>query len=116
MACQAFLTALSAKARDSELLVLDDLKLSAPKTKEMAKIMENFPQVKNGLLVLPFFAKATEGKSGKNEDIKKAGRNLPNLNITNMDNLNILDILKYKYLIFTKEGVENLNKKYGVAE
>ncbi len=103
MARKAFLTALSTKAKDSELLVLDDLKLSAPKTKEMAKIMKNFPQVKKGLLVL----------SEKNEILSRAGRNLPNLGIINMDNLNILDILKYKHLIFTKDGIEYLNKKYG---
>jgi large subunit ribosomal protein L4 len=107
MARQAFLTALSAKARDSELLVLDDLKLSAPKTKEMAKIMKNFPQVKTGLLVLT---------SKKDENLRKAGRNLPNLRIINIDNLNILDILKYKYLIFTKDGLEHLSKKYDVAK
>lgn len=106
MARKAFLTALSTKAKDSELLVLDDLKLSAPKTKEMAKIMKNFPQVKKGLLAL----------AEKNEDIKKAGRNLPNLKIINVDNLNILDILKYKHLIFIKDGIEYLNKKYGAAK
>ena len=103
MARKAFLTALSTKVKDSELLVLDDLKLSAPKTREMAKIMENFPQLKNCLLVL----------AGKSENIKRAGRNLSNLRITNIDNLNILDILKYKHLIFTKDGIEYLNKKYG---
>ena len=104
MARKAFLTALSTKAKDSELLVLDDLKLSAPKTKEMSKIMKNFPQVKTSLLVLA-------GK--KDENLKRAGRNLPNLRIINIDNLNILDILKYKHLIFTKDGIEYLNKKYG---
>jgi len=111
MARQAFLTALSTKAKDSELLVLGDLKLSAPKTKEMAKIMKNFSpfgrspvgRPKTSLLIL----------SGKNEDIKIAGRNLPNLRIINIDNLNILDILKYKHLIFTKDSIEYLNKKYG---
>ncbi|MCX6813298.1 MAG: 50S ribosomal protein L4 [Candidatus Azambacteria bacterium] len=107
MARKAFLTALSTKAKDSELLVLDDLKLSAPKTKEMAKIMKNFPQVKTSLLVLT-------GK--KDENLKRAGRNLPNLRIINIDNLNILDILKYKHLIFTKDGIEYLNKKYDVAK
>ncbi len=106
MARKAFLTALSAKAKDGELLVLDGLKLSAPKTKEMAKIMKNFSQVKNGLLAL----------AEKSEDIKRAGRNLPNLNIINIDNLNILDIFKYKYLIFTKEGIEHLSKKYGTVK
>lgn len=102
MAIKAFLTVLSGKVKDSALLVLDELKLSAPKTKEMAKIMANFPQVKRGLFVL----------LGRHEDIKKAGRNLPNLKITNFDNLNILDVLKYKDLIFTKDGIEHLNKKY----
>ncbi len=113
MARKALLTALSAKAKDGEILVLDDLKLPAPKTKEMVKIFKNFPQVKTGLLILS--GRRNLGKSdsgGKNEDLKKAGRNLPNINVINLDNLNILDILKYQYLIFAKDGIEHLNKKY----
>ena len=106
MARKAFLIALSAKAKDNELLVLDDLKLKTPKTKEMAMIMKNFPKIKNSLLVT----------DGKDETIKKAAGNLPNLEIANINNLNILDILKYQYLILTKEGVEYLNKKYAVAK
>ena len=69
--------------------------------------MKNFPQVKTSLLVLA-------GK--KDENLKRAGRNLPNLRIINIDNLNILDILKYKHLIFTKDGIEHLSKKYDVAK
>lgn len=105
MARKAFLTAISGKVKDNELLILDELKLSAPKTKEMAKIMANFSQVKSGIFVI----------NGKNEDTKKAGRNLANLKIISMDNLNILDVLKYKFLILTKDGVDYLNKKYGAA-
>ncbi len=119
MARKAFLTALSTKVKDSELLVLNDLKLSAPKTKEMAKIMKNFPQVKTGLLVLldrRIRRVGGEGGADKNENIKRAGRNLPNLGIINIDNLNILDILKYKHLIFIKDGIEYLSKKYGATE
>ncbi|MDO8743312.1 MAG: 50S ribosomal protein L4 [Candidatus Azambacteria bacterium] len=106
MAVKAFLTVLSGKVKDSALLVLDELKLTTPKTKEMAKIMANFSQVKSGLFVL----------LGKDEDAKKAGRNLPNLKITNFDNLNILDVLKYKDLILTRDGIEFLNKKYAAAK
>ena len=102
MARKAFLTALSAKIRDNEILILDDLKLPAPKTKEMAKIIKNFPQIKTALLIL----------DGNKESIKRAGNNLPNLEITNINNLNILDILKHQYLIFTKDGIGYLNKKY----
>lgn len=102
MAQKAFLTALSAKAKDGEILILDDLKLSAPKTKEMAAIMKNFPKVKNGLLIF----------SSVNANVKRAAGNLPNLEIININNLNIFNILKYQYLIFTKEGMDYLNKKY----
>ena len=105
MARKAFLTAISGKVKDNELLILDELKLSAPKTKEMAKIMANFPQVKSGIFII----------NGKNEDTKRAGRNLANLKIISMDNLNILDVLKYKFLILTKDGVDYLNKKYDAA-
>ena len=83
-------------------MILDDLKLSAPKTKEMAKIMKNFSQVKTALLVL----------ESNNENAKRAGNNLPNLGIININNLNILDVLKYQYVILTKSGIEYLTKKY----
>ncbi len=102
MAKKAFLTALSAKLRDNEILILDDIKLLAPKTKEMAKMMSKFPQVKNALLIVSEFT----------ENVKRAARNLPNLEIVNINNLNIFNVLKYQYLIFTKDGVEYLNKKY----
>lgn len=105
MAKKAFLTVLSAKAKDDEILVLDDIKISAPKTKEMAKIFANFPKVKNGLLILT-----------KSSEIKRAAKNLAHINILNLDNLNILESLKYKYLIFTKDGIEYLNKKYGASK
>ncbi|MDO8574903.1 MAG: 50S ribosomal protein L4 [bacterium] len=102
MAQKAFLTALSAKARDNEVLIIDDLKLSTPKTKEMAKVMKNFPQIKTALLVT----------SESNENVKRAAGNLQNLETININNLNTLDVLKYQYLILTKSGVEFLNKKY----
>ena len=123
MAKKALLTVLSAKFKDNEILILDDLKLPAPKTKEMVKVMSGFLKIsakgarlpdgqgpasgwKNGLLVVSEFA----------EDIKRASRNLPNLAIININHLNILDILKYQYLIFTKSGIEDLNKKYAVSK
>ena len=102
MAKKALLTALSGKFRDGEILILDELKITAPKTKEMAKIIKNFPRIKTALLTV----------SGGSENIKKSARNLPNIGIANINNLNILDILTYQYLIFTKDGVEYLHKKY----
>lgn len=102
MARKALLTVLSAKAKDNEILILEDLKLPAPKTKEMVKVISNFPQVKSGLLIMP----------GVNENVKRASGNLQNLEVININNLNILDILKYNYLIMTKNGAEELTKIY----
>ncbi|MBI2635521.1 MAG: 50S ribosomal protein L4 [Parcubacteria group bacterium] len=102
MARKAFLTALSAKARDNEILIFDDLKILSLKTKEMAKIMANFPQIKKGLLVL----------FEKNDMLKNASRNLLKLEVVNIDNLNIFNVLKHRHLIFTKPAIEYLNKKY----
>lgn len=101
MAKKAILIALSAKARDNEVLILEDLKLPR-KTKEMVKVISKFPEVKSALFILP----------AVNEDIKIAARNLPNIKITNINNLNILDVLKYKHLILTRDAIEELNKKY----
>ena len=100
MARKAFLMALSAKTKDGEILILDDLKLATPKTKEMARVIRNFPKIKTALLI------------NNNENVKRAGNNLPNIEIININNLNILDVLKYQYLIFTKDGIEKLNQKY----
>lgn len=106
MAKKALLTVLSAKAKDGEILVLDNLKLPAPKTKEMAKVISNFNKLKTGLLIM-------EKPDG---DIKRAAGNLPNLEIININNLNILDVLRYQYLIMTKDGIEELTKVYAAVK
>ena len=105
MARKAFLTALSAKARDNKILFLDDLKIISSKTKEMAKVAANFPQIKTGLLVL----------LEKNDMLKNASRNLSKFNIVNINNLNVFNVLKHQYLIFTKSAVEYLEKKYAAS-
>ena len=116
MTRKAFLTVLSAKAKDNEILFLDNLKIKSAKTREMAHIVANFPQIKNGLLVLPSFAKATEGESEKNDMLKNACRNLSKLEAVNINNLNIFNVLKHQYLIFTISAIEYLNKKYAASK
>lgn len=106
MAHKAFLIALSAKAKDNEILFLDDLKITSAKTKEMARIVANFPQIKTGLVVL----------SEKNDMLKNASRNLSKLEAVNINNLNIFNVLKHQYLIFTKSAIEYLNKKYAASK
>lgn len=103
---KATLMALSGKLRDQELIVLDKLELAASKTKEMAIVVDKVvPGVATALLMLP----------EKNETIQRAGRNLSDFKTISVVNINVLDLLNYKYLVVTYGTVEALNKKYGSA-
>lgn len=105
MAKKALYTVLSAKARDNEILVLDDLKFSEPKTKLAAALFDKLSKVKefknlqrgNGALI---------ALSGKDDTARRALRNLPYVGIDEARNLNAHQILQYKYLVFPKHALE----------
>lgn len=95
--------ALSGKARDEEVIVLDKVGLTKPKTKEMATVVGNIvPDVSTAVLMLP----------EKNESIQRAGRNIPGFKVINILNINVLDLLNYKYLIVTQDTINKLEKKW----
>lgn len=104
---KALLVALSQKARDNEILILDDLKLKAPKTKEAASVLKSLSKIKG-------FEKLAGKKQNaalilikeKNEQLKRGFRNLPGVLFNEARNLNLLDALTYKYLIFPKSSLE----------
>ena len=106
MARRALFMALSSKAKDKQILVLDTIKLENPKTKEMALIMKNFASLMekkpNALLILPV-AEA---------DIKRSTNNLTNLSVIEARNLNPLEVLSHKYLVLVKDSVDALNKTF----
>jgi large subunit ribosomal protein L4 len=103
----ALLVVLSGKVRDNEMVVLDELKLAQPKTKLMAGMIENFKTIKNdlakgGLIVM----------AQKDENIIRASRNIPGFMTIGVSNLNIVDLLKHKYLIMPKEAIGVIEKNF----
>lgn len=108
---KAFFVALSQKTRDGEVLVLDGLSVSAPKTKEANEIVSNLSKLKG-------FEKLKTKKTNraavlvekKQDDLKRAFYNLSGIILGESRNLNVLDVLTYKYLIFTKDGLKGLSK------
>ncbi len=104
----AFFMALSAKAKNNLLLILDKLSLEQPKTKLMTKIIENWKlKIKNFkegscLLALP----------RKDENIIRATRNIPNFQTIEARNLNTLDSLSFKYLIMPKETIKVIKETF----
>ena len=106
MAKRALFVTLSAKAKDNEIIVLDDLKFSEPKTKQAAAVFTNLAREKdakikkgNGVLVaLP----------EKYQMTRRALQNLPFVGIDEARNLNAHKVLQYKYVLFPKSAIDIL--------
>jgi len=94
---KALFMALSAKAKNNLLIILDKLELDRAKTKLMTKILEKLPcDNKSSLIALPTIDK----------NIILATRNLPRIETIEARNLNCLDLLSFKYLIMPKESIK----------
>ena len=106
MARKALFMVLSSKVKDKQLLILDEIRLENPKTKEMAIIMKNISTLmgKNPktLLVLPLME----------DKIKRSTNNFKNISAVEARNLSPLEVLSYKYLVLVKDSVEALNKTF----
>lgn len=93
---KALFMVLSAKAKEKLMVILDNLKLEKPKTKEISEIMRKIlPGRISASLILP----------KREEKTLKAGRNIKGLNIIEARNINAFDLLSSKHLILTKEAV-----------
>ena len=104
MAKKALFVTLSAKARDNEILVLDDLNFSEPKTKLAARTFSALSKKKdvrirkgNGVLV---------ALSEKNDTTRRALRNLPYVGVDEARNLNAYEVMQYKYIMFPRKAIE----------
>lgn len=84
----AIRSALSQKAADQQIVIVDTLEMSAPRTKEFAAAMQALGVTK-GLVVLP----------GRMEAVEKSASNLPNVKTLHAGYLNIRDIFKYDQLV-----------------
>jgi large subunit ribosomal protein L4 len=98
----ALKSALSEKVRASEFIVLDDLKIAAPKTKEMVKILNNLKLDKHVLLVL----------AEKSDDVLRASNNISNVVTTFADLINVYDIVRSDKCLITKAAVKKIEEVY----
>lgn len=95
--------ALSAKTRDEELKVLEELKLDQPKTKQMAAILTALGIDSTALIVTDV----------PEENIIKSARNLAGIKTLPANILNVVDILSYKMLLMTESAVRQAEKLWG---
>jgi large subunit ribosomal protein L4 len=94
-------SALTYKAKDNGIMVLEDFSLEAPKTHEYASIIKNLNiGDKKSVLVL----------SEPNKNIYLSSRNLPNTKVVIYSELTTYDILNSTSLVFVESSLENIQK------
>lgn len=98
----ALRSALSAKARDNKLLLVDDLDLSEPKTKEFLKVAAALG-ISDALLVI-------DGAPG---NLGLGIRNLRSFKALPAAALNVYDILSYDQLVLTRPALEKITEVLG---
>jgi len=93
--------ALSERLKAGDVIVVDDLNLAAPKTKEMVAVLKALKLDGTTLIV----------QSGVNKNLTLASRNVPDLSITTSDKLNTYDVLRPDKLVFTKSSFEQVEAR-----
>ncbi len=98
----ALVSALSKKLADGELLVVDEITVSAPKTKEMAAFRK----------ALKLTGKAVVVMDENKPDVILAARNLEALKTISVAEINTYEIVKNAVVILTKGSVQKLEEVY----
>lgn len=98
----AMLSALSSKVKENEIIVLDQLKMSEPKTKEMIKVLGNVNAGRKALIVM----------AEKDENVIRSAANIPGVRTALVSTMNVYEIINHTNFIVTKEAVKKIEEVY----
>ncbi|MFZ0919065.1 MAG: 50S ribosomal protein L4 [Candidatus Dormiibacterota bacterium] len=98
----ALRSALSAKAQDGGLLVLEGFELEAPRTKAVADLVRTIDSPRRVLVVL----------GSHNEMLEKSARNIPEVRLTLAGNLSVRDIIGADTVIITRDAIEHIEEAF----
>ena len=99
----ALIDAIAAKIADNRLILVENLAMKEPKTKQMVAMLQNLGVQESALAII----------SGENVNLRLAARNIPAVKVLKLDNINVYDVLKYRYLITTNEVLNAMQEVYG---
>ena len=98
----ALKSVLSAKAAEANIVVIDEIKMDAPKTAEFAKF----------LAAVGCDCKALVVTAEKNDNVVKSGRNIPGCEVTFANLLNVYDIVNAKKLVVDKAALQKIEEVF----
>jgi large subunit ribosomal protein L4 len=98
-------SALSVKAADASIVVIDELTLAEPKTRLMAKALNTLVGEGSALILVP--------QKGGYEEVVRSTNNLPDAKILLANYLNIRDLLKYDKLVIPVAALDVIQANFG---
>ena len=99
----ALAAALSSKVGENRMVLLDKLELAEPKTSKMSELLKTLGVAESALVLI----------NAENKNVALASRNMPNIKVLRMENINVYDLLKYRYLITTQDALTTMQEVYG---
>lgn len=93
--------ALTERLKAGDVVIVDDIKLTSPKTKEIINVIDAL-QIDGTALIV---------STGENKNLVLATRNLPNVDLTTSETLNTYDVLRQDKLIFTRGAFEKVEAR-----
>ncbi|MBR3807546.1 MAG: 50S ribosomal protein L4 [Lachnospiraceae bacterium] len=97
----ALKSALTSKVNDSKLIVVDELKMEAIKTKDFKAVMTNL-NANKALVVM----------AEKDENVVMSAKNIPDVNTALTSTINVYDIMKAGTVVLTKDAVAKIEEVY----
>ena len=91
-------SAILAKIKADNLTIIDKIEFTAPKTKEFAAILKNLNIDRSCLVAIEDY----------NQNVYKSVRNIPKVDVLEVDQLNAGDICNKVKLLMTKKSLESL--------
>ncbi len=98
----ALLSALSDSVATGKLIVVDELKFDAPKTKEFVKVLDNLKVAGKALVVV----------EGTDANVSRSAANIPTVKMFGTNELNVYDVLDAKTVILTKDAAAKIEEVY----
>jgi large subunit ribosomal protein L4 len=99
----ALIDALASKLAENRLVLIEKLELAEPKTTLVSMMLETLGVRENALILI----------TSENKNLTLAARNIPSVKVLRMDNINVYDLLKYRYLITTQEALNSMQEVFG---
>ncbi len=97
----ALRSVLTSRVQENKLIVVDELKFDAIKTKDMAKVLENL-KADGALVVL----------NENDKNVVLSGRNIDGVQMALTNTINVFDILNHKTLVLTKDAAKTIEEVY----